>query len=114
MTQKNSKYGKNGNKTESLQFNNASEYPIYEDAQKLINALKKGIDESSLYYLTNCFRGFSYKMQRRMVESLLDEYHGRINGKTRFSSTGVDHVDRLLLDVIDKIDHDTKNLLYNE
>lgn len=100
-------------KTESLQFNNACEYPIYEDAQKFINAIKNGCDKSSLYYLTNCFRGFSRKMQRRMVKSLLDEYCGRIDGRTRFSSTGVDHVDHLLLTVIDKMDHDTKNIDHN-
>jgi hypothetical protein len=105
---------KGSKKAGSFQFNNACEYPIFEDAQKLINVLKNGCDESSLYYLRNCFRGFSRKMQRRMVESLLDEYGGRIDGKTRFSSTGVDHVDLLLLNVIDKIDHDTKNLQYNE
>ncbi len=101
-------------KARNHQSNNACEYPIYEDAQKFINATKNGCDESSLYYLTNCFRGFSRKMQRRMVESLLNEYCGRIDGKTSFTSTGVDHVDLLLLTVIDKMDHDTKNLQYNE
>ena len=114
MKKKSTKAPRGSKKARNLQFNNACEYPIYEDAQKFINATKNGCDKSSLYYLTNCFRGFSRKMQRRMVESLLDEYCGRIDGKTRFSSTGVDHVDFLLLNVIDKMDHDTKNLQYNE
>lgn len=114
MKKKNCKQAPTGSKkTESLQFNNACEYPIYEDAQKFIDATKNGCDKSSLYYLTNCFRGFSRKMQRRMVKSLLDVYCGRIDGKTRFSSTGVDHVDYLLLTVIDKMDHDTKNIDHN-
>ena len=101
-------------KARSLLFNNACEYPIYEEAQQFINAIKKGIDNSSLYFLTECFRGFSVEMQKAMVNFFLDVYCGRIDGETRLSFTGVTHVDNLLLSVLEKMDHDTKNIDYNE
>lgn len=90
-----------------------SEYPLYEEAQKFIDALKPGIDKSSLHFLTNSFRGFSRKMQRKMVECLLDELCGRIDGETSMTFTGIWHVDRLLMEIVYKIDHDTKNLDFN-
>lgn len=85
-------------------------YPICKEAQEMINAFKAGIDESSLYYLTDCFRGFSREMQLAMVEFFLDVFCGRMEGESWLSFTGVKHVDLLLLSVLDKIDHDTKNL----
>ena len=85
-------------------------YPICKEAQRLIDSLRAGIDKSSVYYLTDCFRGFSSEMQREMVVFFLDVLTGRMEGKTWLSFTGVKHVDLLLLDVLDKIDHDTKNI----
>lgn len=85
-------------------------YPICKEAQEMINAFKAGIDESSLYYLTDCFRGFSREMQLAMVDFFLDVFCGRMEGESWLSFTGVKHVDLLLLSVLDKIDHDTKNL----
>ena len=85
-------------------------YPISPEAQNLIDGLRAGIDESSVYYLTDCFRGFSFEMQREMVVFFLDALIGRIEGKELLSFTGVKHVDLLLLSVLDKMDHDTKNI----
>ena len=87
-------------------------YPICKEAQRLIDSLRAGIDESSVYYLTDCFRGFSSEMQREMVVFFLDVLTGRMEGKTWLSFTGVKHVDLLLLSVLDKMDHDTKNIEY--
>lgn len=104
--------GKRNKRQDSLRLGN--EYPLYEDAQKFIDALTPGIDKSSLHFLTNSFRGFSQKMQRKMVECLLDEYCGRIDGETSMTFTGIWHVDRLLMEIVYKLDHDTKNIDYNE
>lgn len=85
-------------------------YPICDCAQKVINALKPGCDESSLYYLTNCFRGFSEEMQEAMASFIIGEYACRITGEDAPEMTGVFHVDRLLTEIIYLLDHDTKNL----
>ena len=90
-------------------------YSISKEAQKAINALKPGLDSSSLFYLTECFRGFSQKMQEDMAYIILDVYASRIEGcppPTIF--TGVFHVDRLLNEIIYLMDHNTKKLDYNE
>ena len=50
------------------------------------------------------------EMQLAMVEFFLDVFCGRMEGESWLSFTGVKHVDLLLLSVLDKIDHDTKNL----
>lgn len=90
-------------------------YPISEEAQIAIDALKPGLDSSSLFYLTECFRGFSGEMQADMAYIIMDVYASRIEGcppPTIF--TGVFHVDRLLHEIIYLMDHDTKNLDNNE
>ncbi len=89
-------------------------YPICDEAQKVINALKPGCDKSSIYYLTECFRGFSKEMQEDMAYIIADVYASRIEGcepPTIF--TGVFHVDRLLNEIIFLLDHDTKNIDYH-
>ena len=88
-------------------------YPVCEFAQKVINALKPGIDKASLYYLTECFRGFSDEMQIAMASYILGEMHYRITGEEEPEMTGVFHVDLLLLQMIYRIDHDTQNIDYN-
>lgn len=89
-------------------------YPICDFAQKVIDALKPGCDESSLYYLTNCFRGFSEEMQIAMASFIIGEYAYRIDGEDIPEMTGVFHVDRLLMEIIFILDHDTKNLRFNK
>ena len=89
-------------------------YPVCEFAQKVINALKPGIDKASLFHLTNCFRGFSDEMQIAMASFLIEEYANRIDGRKEPKMTGVFHVDRLLIEILYILDHDTKNLDYNE
>ncbi len=91
-----------------------NDFPISEEAKQFINAIKKGIDKSSLYFLTECFCGFSVEMQKAMVKFFVDVYSGRIDGETRLSFTGVTHVDNLLVSVLEKMDHDTKNIDYND
>ena len=89
-------------------------YPICKMAWDVINALKLGGDKSSTFHLTNCFRGFSKEMQEEMAYFLLAEMHYRITGKDKPKMTGLFHVDRLLIDILYILDHDTKNLDYNE
>ena len=89
-------------------------YPICKLAQKTINALRPGLDKSSLFHLTNCFRGFSKEMQEEMAYYLIAEMHYRITGKDKPELTGLFHVDRLLIEILYILDHDTKNLDYNE
>lgn len=85
-------------------------YPICKMAQDVINALKPGIDKSSLFHLTNCFLGFSKETQEEMAFYLIAEMHYRITGKDKPQMTGIFHVDRLLTEILYLIDHDTKNI----
>ena len=100
--------------SETIKVGNVIDFPISMEAQQFINAMKNGIDKSSLYFLTECFRGFSVEMQKAMVKFFVDVYSGRIDGETRLSFTGITHVDNLLVSILEKIDHDTKNFDYNE
>ena len=89
----------NSNKaSETIKVGNVTDFPISKEAQQFINAIKNG----------------SVPMQKAMVKFFVDVYSGRIDGETRLSFTGVTHVDNLLVSVLEKIDHDTKNLDYNE
>ena len=88
-------------------------YPVCDFAQTVINALKPGIDKASLYYLTDCFRGFSEEMQIAMASYIIGEMHYRITGEEEPEMTGIFHVDLLLAQIMYRIDHDTKNLDYN-
>lgn len=89
-------------------------YPIYTMAERVIDALKPGLDKSSLFHLTNCFRGFSKAMQDDMAFFIINEMHYRITGEDKPQMTGIFHVDRLLMDILYIMDHDTKNLDNNE
>ena len=100
-------------KARSLQSNN-ERFPICKMAQDVINALKLGGDKSSVFHLTNCFRGFSKEMQEEMAYYLIAEMHYRITGKDKPELTGLFHVDRLLVEILYILDHDTKNLDINE
>lgn len=88
-------------------------YPICKEAQRVIDVLGKGSDKSSLYHLTEAFRGFSCEMQIRMADFLITEYYSRLQGEENTSYTGVFHVDRLLTELVYLLDHDTKNIDYN-
>ena len=88
-------------------------YPICKMAQDAINALKLGGDKSSAFHLTNCFRGFSVEMQEEMANYLIGEMHYRITGKDKPEMTGLFHVDRLLIEILYILDHDTKNIDHN-
>jgi hypothetical protein len=100
--------------SETIKVGNVNDFPISKEAMQFINAIKKGIDKSSLYFLTECFRGFSVEMQKAMVKFFVDVNSGRIDGETRLSFTGVRHVDNLLVSVLEKMDYDTKNIDYND
>ena len=89
-------------------------FPICKMAQDVIDALKLGSDKSSVFHLTNCFRGFSKEMQEEMAFYLIAEMHYRITGKDKPEMTGLFHVDRLLIEILYILDHDTKNLDDNE
>ena len=90
------------------------EYPICKDALMLINVLRKGVDESSLYYVKDAFRGFSFKMQSQMAFIIAKSLALRLDGINEVGMTGVYHVDMLIREIMHKMDHDTKNLEYNE
>lgn len=122
-TQENKKSAARGTKTEgSVRLGSEfptredinARYPICKMAQDVINALKLGGDKSSAFHLTNCFRGFSKEMQEEMAYYLVSEMHYRITGKDKPEMTGLFHVDRLLIEILYLLDHDTKNLDYNE
>ena len=85
-------------------------YPVCEFAQKVINALKPGIDKASLFHLTNCFRGFSDEMQIAMASFIINEMNYRITGEEKPMMTGVFHVDRLLTEILYILDFDTQNI----
>lgn len=89
-------------------------FPICKMAQEVIDALRPVVDKSSLFHLTNCFRGFSKEMQEEMAFYLISEMHYRITGKDEPEMTGLLHVDRLLVEILYILDHDTKNLDDNE
>lgn len=89
-------------------------YPICKMAQDAIDALKLGGDRSSVFHLTNCFRGFSKEMQEEMAFYLIAEMNYRITGEDEPQMTGLFHVDRLLIEILYILDHDTKNLDNNE
>ena len=100
-------------KARSLQSNN-ERFPICKMAQDVINALKLGGDKSSAFHLTNCFRGFSKEMQEEMAYYLIAEMHYRITGKDKPELTGLFHVDRLLVEILYILDHDTENSAITE
>ena len=78
----------NSNKaSETIKVGNVNDFPVSKEAQQFINAIKNSIDKSSLYFLTECFRGFSVEMQKAMVKFFVDVYSGRIDGETRLSFT---------------------------
>ena len=122
-TKKNQKSAARGTKAEGsvslgseflARENNNTRFPICKMAQDVINALKLGGDKSSVFHLTNCFRGFSKEMQEEMANYLIAEMHYRITGEDKPEMTGLFHVDRLLIEILYILDHDTKNLEYNE
>jgi hypothetical protein len=92
----------------------SKEYPLCKDALMLINVLRKGVDESSLYYVKDAFRGFSFKMQSQMAFIIAKSLALRLDGINEVGMTGVYHVDMLIREIMHKMDHDTKNLEYNE
>jgi hypothetical protein len=53
-------------------------------------------------------------MQEEMAFYLIREMHYRITGKDKPEMTGLFHVDRLLIEILYILDHDTKNLDDNE
>lgn len=114
MTTKKNRCFDSNKASETIKVGNVNDFPVSKEAQQFINAIKKGIDKSSLYFLTECFRGFSVEMQQAMVKFFVDVFSGRIDGETRLSFTGITHVDNLLVSVLEKLDHDTKNLDNNE
>ena len=93
---------------------NKGNYPVCDYAQKVINALEPGLDESSLYHLTSCFRGFSEEMQTAMADYIIKEHISRITGEEKPPKIGLFHVDRLLMEIMYILDHDTKNLEFYE
>ena len=96
-------------KSNNLKRTSAKDFPICEEACKVINALKLGIDKHSLAKLKDSFRGFSRHMQTVMAVRIIDFIcFGEL------MPTGVKHVDFLLQDVLYTMYHDTKNNDYNE
>ena len=41
--------------SETIKVGNVNDFPISEEAKQFINAIKKGIDKSSLYFLNEAF-----------------------------------------------------------
>ncbi len=82
-----------------------SEYYICEEAQVFISEYQNYVDDYTLFIIKDSFRGFSNEMQMKMVEILhyvFDDFDLE-NAVLVFPSTGVQHVDLLLSEIIYKI-----------
>lgn len=112
MSKQNKRCFDSNNAPEKVKVGNSCDFPISKEAKEFIETVKPGIDKSSLYFLTECFRGFSDEAQKAMVTFFVDVFIGRLEGETRLTFTGVTHIDNLLVGVLEKMDHDTKNIDY--
>ena len=52
--------------SETIKVCNANDFPVIEEAKDFINAIKSGIEKSSLF-LTDCFRGSTVEMHEALV-----------------------------------------------
>ena len=56
--------------TETIKVCNVNDFPFTEEVLQFINAIIGGIEKSSLYYLIDCFHGFSIGIQKAIVKHL--------------------------------------------
>lgn len=92
------------------------EYSICEEAQDFISEYQNYVDNYTLFIIKDSFRGFSNEMQKKMVEVLhyvFDDFDLE-NAVMVFPSTGVQHVDLLLSEIIYKINVSMDKFAYYE
>ena len=76
-------------------------------AQMFIDYLKGKVYDSTLERLTDGFVGISNDMQSKMVKFFIDEYFNfNIPQLANKEYTGVWHIDRLLIDLLEMINDD--------
>ena len=73
-----------------------SEFPICKDAQKIIEAYGDVFGERIRKHINDCFLGFSFKMQMKMVDFFISVYKKELFEGVTLAYTGVKHVDNLL------------------
>ena len=89
-------------------FFNKGEYPLYEDAKRVLKAMAPAMDEDMTFILTKCFCCFPQKIQAAVARFFVDEYHGRIMGINCATLTGIEPVDVIVLHTL--YDLDVRNM----
>lgn len=99
---------------DSVAFGN--ENSICVEAQKFIDEFRNYVDNYTLFIIKDSFRGFTEDIQRHMVQILQFVFNvvDIDNAVLVFPSTGIQHVDLLLSDLIYKINVSMDNFEYYE
>lgn len=93
-----------------------NELPICMEAQEFINEFGNYVDNYTLFIIKDSFCGFTEDLQKHMVQIL--QYVFNVidieNAVLVFPSTGIQHVDLLLSDLIYKINVSMVKFAYYE
>ena len=114
-TKKQQKSAASGTKTEQ-HVGLGSENSICVEAQDFISEFGNYVDNYTLFIMKDSFRGFTEDIQKHMVQIL--QYVFNVvdieNAVLVFPSTGIQHVDLLLSDLIYKINVSMDKFAYYE
>ena len=93
-----------------------SENPICKEAQEFIDEFKNYVDNYTLFIIKDSFCGFNEPTQQKMVQILQYVFNGMDieNAVLVFPSTGIQHLDILLSELIYKINISMDNFAYYE
>lgn len=110
-----SKSAKNGTKRNGS-VTPGSENPICKEAQEFIDEFKNYVDNYTLFIIKDSFCGFNEPTQQKMVQILQYVFNGMDieNAVLVFPSTGIQHLDILLSELIYKINISMDNFAYYE
>ena len=76
-------------------------------SRMMIEYFSGKVYDHTLEYLTDCFVGIESGMQAKMVKFFIDEYFGNYFPPfTNKEYTGVPHIDRLLVEMLERIVED--------
>ena len=91
-----------------------SENPICKEAQEFIDEFYNYVDNYTLFIIKDSFCGFNDPTQQKMVQILRYVFNGMDieNAVLVFPSTGIQHVDILLSELIYKINISMDNFAY--
>lgn len=93
-----------------------NEHPICIEAQEFISEFSNYVDNYTLYIIKDSFRGFTEPIQKHMVQILQYVFNNVDIEKAVliFPSTGIQHIDLLLSDLIYKINISMVKFAYYE